>query len=186
MIITHHREKLINAVLYFAKSTKYCGKTKLMKLLFFLDFMHFKQTGKSVTGLNYYAWSMGPVPKAFFEEISGPQLPKDLKNVVSIKQAESFQEIVARKKPDMDYFSPREAKIMEDICFVYKNVQADDISEISHLPNQPWDRTKREKGLKKQIDYLFALDDSSDSLPYEVAKERHIEIQEMYTNYGVV
>ena len=86
----------------------------------------------------------------------------------------------------MDYFSPREAKIMEKICFVYKNVQADNISEISHLPNKPWDRTKREKGFKKQIDYLLALDDSSDSLPYEVAKERHIEIQEMYANYGVI
>ena len=66
MIITHHREKLINAIIYFAKNTTYCGKTKLLKLLYFLDFYQFKQTGKSVTGLDYFAWKMGPVPKELF------------------------------------------------------------------------------------------------------------------------
>jgi uncharacterized phage-associated protein len=42
-----------------------------MKLLYFLDFIHFKQTGKCVTGLDYYAWKRGPVPKKLFDEISG-------------------------------------------------------------------------------------------------------------------
>jgi hypothetical protein len=48
MIITNQREKLVNAIIYFCHNTKYCGKTKLMKLLYFLDFIHFKQTAKSV------------------------------------------------------------------------------------------------------------------------------------------
>ena len=38
MIIDHHREKLIDAIIYFVLNTKYCGKTKLFKLLYFLDF----------------------------------------------------------------------------------------------------------------------------------------------------
>ena len=84
MIITHSREKLINAVLYFSQNTKFCGKTKLMKLLYFLDFMHFKQTGKSVTDLDYFAWEQGPVPKEFFEEINNT--PKeDLNAIITIK-----------------------------------------------------------------------------------------------------
>jgi len=62
MIITHQRDKLINAIIYLSSNTNYCGKTKLMKLLYFRDFKHFRQTGKSVTGLDYYAWEMGPVP----------------------------------------------------------------------------------------------------------------------------
>ena len=78
MIITHHREKLINAIIYFATHTKYCGKTKLLKLLYFLDFSHFKRTGKSVTGLDYFAWGMGPVPKELFKELSG-NLKRDMK-----------------------------------------------------------------------------------------------------------
>ncbi len=32
MIITHHREKLINATTYFANHTKYCGKKYLILL----------------------------------------------------------------------------------------------------------------------------------------------------------
>ena len=46
MIVTHHREKLINAIIYFAEKTRYCGKTKLLKLMYFFDFTHFKQTGE--------------------------------------------------------------------------------------------------------------------------------------------
>jgi len=38
------------------------GKTKLFKLLYLLDFHHFRETGRSVTGLEYRAWKHGPVP----------------------------------------------------------------------------------------------------------------------------
>ena len=41
MLIEHNREKLINSIIYFISNTKYCGKTKLFKLLYYLDFMHF-------------------------------------------------------------------------------------------------------------------------------------------------
>ena len=75
MIITYHREKLLNAIIYMANNTMFCGKTKLLKLLYFLDFKHFKQTAKSVTGLDYYAWEKGPVPKKLFEELSGNMKP---------------------------------------------------------------------------------------------------------------
>ena len=68
MISTHHREKLIHAIVFFAKKTRHCGKTKLFKLLYLLDFDHFRETGRSVTGLKYYAGEMGPVPVALAEE----------------------------------------------------------------------------------------------------------------------
>jgi hypothetical protein len=52
MLVTHEREKLINAILYFAHETKYLGKFKLFKLLYLLDFEHFRLTGHSVTELD--------------------------------------------------------------------------------------------------------------------------------------
>lgn len=52
-------EKLINAIIYFCTNTQVCMKTKLFKLLYLLDFEHFKVTGKSVTGLEYKAWKLG-------------------------------------------------------------------------------------------------------------------------------
>jgi Antitoxin SocA-like, Panacea domain len=62
MLISRNREKLINVVVYFASNTRHCGKVKLFKLLYLLDFTHFRETGRSVTGLDYRAWKMGPVP----------------------------------------------------------------------------------------------------------------------------
>lgn len=72
MLITHEREKMIQAIIYFAQNTHYCGKTKLFKLLYFLDFEHYKITGRSVTGLKYSAWKMGSVPTALYEELDLP------------------------------------------------------------------------------------------------------------------
>lgn len=40
-------------------------KTKLNKLLFYIDFDHFRNHGQSITGLQYCAISWGPVPNNF-------------------------------------------------------------------------------------------------------------------------
>lgn len=184
-----HRNKLINAVLYFAKNTRYLGKTKLMKLLFFLDFKHFQETAKSVTNLEYFAWERGPVPKDFFFELSNSNQPEDLKKVINVcKVADDsdFRAIIAKGKPDLRYFSKREFRILSEIAETYRDVKADDISEISHLENEPWDQTLRQKGDNHHIDYLLAIDNKKRSLPFEVAKERHQMNQQMKLIFGTV
>ena len=183
VIITHHRDKLTNAIIYFAKNTKYCGKTKLMKLLFFLDFLHFKQTGKSVTGLDYFTWEKGPVPKDLFEELSG-NLKPDLEQAINIVRIENFQKIIAKKDFDSKYFTNREKKLLSELSTVFSDAQAEQMVESTHLSNQPWDRTLQEKGLWKKIDYLLAIDGMKDSLPYDEARERMEEISEMEEIFG--
>jgi len=183
MIITNHREKLINAIIYFAKNTKLCGKTKLMKQLFFLDFSHFKQTGKSVTGLEYFAWERGPVPKELFEEISGEMKP-DLKSAINTVPIDNFQKIVPKKKFDPKYFTKREMRILENIADVYKEANADQTIEVSHLKNEPWQKTLREKGPFEKIDYMLSIDDTGNSLSKDDAQERMEEIAEMHRLFG--
>jgi uncharacterized phage-associated protein len=184
MIVTHHREKLINAIIYFATHTKYCGKTKLLKLLYFLDFKHFKQTGKSVTGLDYFAWKMGPVPRELFEELSGDMKP-DLRSAIHKLPEEGFQKIRPKKRFDDQYFSKKEMKLFEDISFIFDDAKADDMVESTHLKNEPWDRTLKQKGEFKAIDYMLAIDSEIVSLPYEEAKDRLEERSEMYKLFGV-
>jgi uncharacterized phage-associated protein len=183
MIITHHREKLINAIVYFAAHTRYCGKTKLLKLLYCLDFLHFKQTGKSVTGLDYFAWQMGPVPKNLFEELSGNMKP-DMKSAIHDLPEEGFQQIKSKKKFDNQYFSKREMKLLDDISFIFKDAKADAMVESTHLKNEPWDRTLKEKGEFQKIDYMLAIDSEIVSLPYKEAEERMQERSEMYKIFG--
>ena len=183
MIITHHREKLINAIIYFAKNTKYCGKTKLLKLLYFLDFSHFKQTGMSVTGLDYFAWEMGPVPKVLFDELSGNMRP-DMKDTINELPAERFQQIRPKKKFDDKYFSKREMKLLKDTSFIFHDAKADDMVESTHLKNEPWDKTLKEKGEFQKIDYMLSIDSEIVSLSYDEAKEREEEISEVYQLFG--
>lgn len=165
------REKLINAVIYFCTNTKMCGKTKLVKLLYYLDFMHFRQTAKSVTDLQYYAWQFGPYPVSFGNEIDRP--PEDLAKALFIcKEPEKKSvTIKCRTKFDKDVFSPRELRLLEQIAFIFKEARAEDMVEASHLPNHPWDKTLKAKGEKAEIDYILALDTQPGSISLEEAKE---------------
>jgi len=183
MINTHYREKLINAIVYFAANTEFCGKTKLMKLLYFLDFKHFKETGKSVTGMQYDAWEMGPVPVPVFDELSGAMKP-DFAVAIRTVVHNELQRIIPRQKFDGKYFTKREKRILENLAFIFKDAQADDMIESTHLYNSPWYITKKEKGLKQRIDYFLALDDSPESLSYQDAHDRVRERHEMYRALG--
>lgn len=171
MPVYHHREKLLNAIVYFVNHTKYCGKTKLYKLLYYLDFTHFRETGRSVTGLNYFAWDRGPAPRQLHNELENP--PSDLLNYIAlIKTDKSFIDIKAKKKFSAKYFSKREMRLLDQLCLIFKEARADDMIEASHLPNQPWDTTKKKSGMYAPIDFFLALDGSTESLTEEEAKER--------------
>ncbi len=185
MIITHHREKLVNAIIYFAKHTKKCGKTKLLKLLYFLDFCHFKYTGKSVTALEYFAWEWGPVPKDLYQELSEKQIMKsDLARAITIAKADSFEKISPKQKFNDEYFTNREKKLLKNLSEIFRDANAEDMMEVTHLKNQPWDRTLREKGQFEKIDYLLSIDNAKGSLAYEEAKERMEEISETHQAFG--
>src|SRR5690606_9485166 len=101
------REKLIEANLFFAKHTKYCGKLKLFKLLYLLDFRHFKETGRSVTGLEYQAWEKGPVPRDLYDEWLFPE--EDFSRAVSVVEERVYdmarERVVARREPDETVFT---------------------------------------------------------------------------------
>jgi len=187
MLIDHSREKLIQAVAYFVRNTKYCGITKLMKLLYFLDFKHFRETGKSITGLDYDAFEQGPLPLDFWKELGDSRRHrKDLAAAISIYQPDEskpFKKIVARARFDATHFSQREQRILNELAIIFRDARADDMTESSHLRNEPWDVTLRTKGERARIDYMLALDEGEGALPREVVEERIAgmeEIKEMF------
>lgn len=185
-----YRKKLLNAVLFFAKNNKRLNLTKLAKLLYFFDFDHFKKTGYPSIGLQYYTFEHGPVPKDFWVEIKDCEVPEDFKGKLAITLIEdeysNRKEILIRAitDPDLSVFSPRELKILENLAFIYKDATASQMSEISHLKKQPWDTTKRKKGMNELIDYLLCLDEKAD-ISYEEAEENLREHFENSKNFGI-
>lgn len=150
---------------------------KLFKLLYFLDFIHFKQYGTTVTGMEYSAWKMGPVPERLYHEFKEEKacIFKDyfkiIKETDNSDQSNYSFKITSKKSPDMKVFTPNEKKIMEEIAFQFKEATAKDISEITHLKNTPW--TKTPEG--KIIDYKLALDE--DSILTEVEAMERYELE---------
>jgi len=174
-----NKEKLINSILYFTKKVNFPGKTKICKLLFYLDFTHFKETGKSVTGLDYYAWEMGPVSKSLFYKISGDIISEEFQPYIEVIKRDKLHEICSKKKPDLSVFSKREKRILEEVAEIYKYAKAKEMTEISHLKEKPWYVTLKSKGEKK-IDYMLALDDTVESINKEEATVRQKFIQETH------
>ena len=146
MIISREREKLLNAIIYFVRNTKHCHTLKLFKLLNFFDFEHYRQTGRTVTGLTYKAWEKGPVPTALYHEISkSPQ--SDLLNAVSIAEDRDMvtdrvtrREIKPKVQFDSAVFTARELAIMERLSEFFRDFRAENMSEFSHMKGLPWRR----------------------------------------------
>lgn len=185
-----YRKKLLNAIIFFVKNVKIPSKVKLFKLLYFLDFKHFQETGKNVTNLDYHALNWGPVPLSFYGEVKENEIPNDFAPFLLI---EAFQSESGEKKggmfkvrnkvqPDLKVFTPRERRILGELVEIYKEVDASLISEVSHLKNQPWDKTRTEKGENQLIDYMLALDKDA-QISFEDACEYIKERKEMLTNF---
>jgi len=156
------RQKLIQAIVYFASHTKYCGKIKLFKLLYLLDFEHFRQTGKSVTGFEYQAWKFGPVPVELMEEWE--DLSEDFTKVVHIveervidydRQAVKVNDGV---QFDADEFTPRQLKIMKALAARYRDAYSPKMIDVTHEQNGAWDKVWHDgQGARQPIPYELAI-----------------------------
>jgi uncharacterized phage-associated protein len=177
MLITHEREKLIQAINFFVRNTKRCGKVKLFKLLYFLDFEHFKVTGRSVTGLDYYAWKMGPVPVSLFEEIESPQPDMAAALRFEDRAIRGGAQVMLVMTPQVEFtdrhFSSRELKLMRDLSQEYVDAEAEDMIEATHLENMPWDKVFNQQFRCQQlIPYELAIRPDERESVLQIAKER--------------
>jgi uncharacterized phage-associated protein len=169
------REKLYEALDFFSRNVKYAGKVKLFKLLFYLDLMMFRRTGKTVTGLKYEAWPMGPVPADLDREFSEPSsefrqrfdvteskrveysalvtIDTPAESLGAAARAVSYipTSIKCRRPGPARYLTKREQQIAAYLAEVFLNAKAEEMSDISHNKSGPWMKA-RTKGKKQGID----------------------------------
>lgn len=165
MIVDRSREKLLNSIIYFAMNTRNCGKTKLLKLLFLLDFEHFRQTGRSVTGMKYFAWKLGPVPVDLYDEIEQPA--PDFLEKITIEcehqygYARPTEKIGARAAFDPGHFSRREMRILESIAEENREKTGADMIDLTHVENGAWFIVwNGGEGKNREIPFEMALKDA--------------------------
>jgi len=107
-------------------------KTKLMKLLFYADFKHYKENGISITGARYAHATHGPVPDQFETWLAA--LSEWEKEITVAEQAigEYLGEVYLSKEPDLSTFSNSELLTLATIKNMFSNYSAKQIREYSH------------------------------------------------------
>lgn len=184
MLVDRRRGKLLNSIIYFANHTRMCGKTKILKLLFLLDFDHFRQTGRSVTGMKYYAWKMGPVATDLYEEIDHPE--PDFLDAVRVDRVQIIDHEREQITPvgtfDPSHFSRREMRLLEEISARYREQSAGEMVEVVHAENGAWDKVYQGgKGKGSEIPYSLVLDDDPER---DIVLEKEKESREVRENFS--
>lgn len=185
------KEKIANAIIYFVKNAtprnKPLGITKLMKLLFYFDFGFYAQTGVSSTGLKYFAWEQGPVPKDVWLNLKEKGTDLDLKNKVKLlpsREDDLSTAVKTDKKFDSDEFTDLELELLEKIAFMYKELNAKQISKVSHEKDKPWAVTRETRGDNKEIDYALVFPKDMPIEDREEIEDRQRDAEFFMTAFG--
>ena len=121
--------RLKNLLLYILGQMGDTFQTKLNKVLFYIDFLSYRERGMAISGLAYNAIDFGPVPQRWdrvysaFDEIV--PMPKLVFNQESVA-------LVADREADMSCFTEQERAVIDTVCAKMKDLSAHDISALSH------------------------------------------------------
>ena len=149
-------EKFTEMIVFFSEKIE-PFKTKMNKLLFYADFLMFKQSCFSISGVRYRAIEMGPVPNNFqsiFEYLEN-------NNFIDIQytqfpQGYTGEQFKARKEKPFNQavFSETEIAVLNKVAEVFKESSTNNIIETSHLEDA-WKMNVKEKNV---ISYKYAFD----------------------------
>jgi putative zinc finger/helix-turn-helix YgiT family protein len=127
-------EKFKNMILYLVKRLDGVLKVKLNKLLWYCDFLNFKETSVSITGAQYVRLKYGQVPDNY-ERIIGIMQPELLdKDEIPFNTAEGIvgEEFTALVEPDESIFSEKEIKVMNFVTDTFRNDTSTNIMNKAH------------------------------------------------------
>ena len=150
----YSEEKLQQVILYFLEhiNNVHLGRTKLMKLLYFVDFDHYEAHSQSVTGATYRKLPHGPYPKDAEKLIAKMERSGLVREVKMDHKGFSQRRLITlNAKFDPAKFSGSELQTLERVAADWANATAAQIEAATHR-EAPWAGT--EDG--KAIDYEMA------------------------------
>lgn len=104
--------------------------TKMNKLLFYADFLHYKKHGYGITGITYKALPFGPVPESWGALYSA--LPGiNMEEFVYPSGQSGIRLETAREAENG--LNEAELSTIERVCSLFSEMSAGEISRISHL-----------------------------------------------------
>src|SRR5262245_37324545 len=115
-------EKMKHVILFFLEriNNTSLGITKLMKLLYYIDFDHYEKYGSSVTGAVYRKLPHGPVPDKVDELIKQMIEAKVVQKVQTKVGAYKQIHFLSQVDCDLSHFIGTELEILEDVATRWK------------------------------------------------------------------
>jgi DNA-binding transcriptional regulator YiaG/uncharacterized phage-associated protein len=150
-------EKIAMVIAYFTEHVNALWKTKLNKLLFYSDFLHYKRTGYSISGIAYRAIPLGPVPSEYdklYVKLKDDELAKI--DFVEFDDGNYGETVTAVKKFDNNAFTERELSTLQDIVGKFAVYSTSKIVHISHK-EKAWLENKPKHELISYQKYAFEL-----------------------------
>ena len=121
--------RLRNIMLYILNRCDEVWCTKMNKLLFYTDFMSYRERGIAMTGLSYRAIDFGPVPERWDRVYSEfPEVRQELRQVGDFVGSV----LIASEESDYSMFTDAELKVLDSICTHFSKMSSREISRISH------------------------------------------------------
>ncbi|MDZ4179161.1 MAG: DUF4065 domain-containing protein [Coriobacteriia bacterium] len=132
--------KLEEMVVYFAAKPS-MWRTKLNKLLYYADFLHYKRHGRSISGARYIHMQYGPVPADFYT-LQATLIDQASLAEVPVEYCDCAGTIFEALRPvDGDVFDQNELSTLDHVSRLFAEMSAAEISEFSH--REPgWRETK--------------------------------------------
>ena len=121
--------RLKNLLLYVISQMGDVFQTKMNKVLFYIDFLSYREHGMAISGLAYNALDFGPVPQRWDRVYSA------FDEIVPQSRLVYEQECIAltaTTDADVSCFADRELAVIDTVCEKMKSLSAHDITELSH------------------------------------------------------
>lgn len=133
--------------------------TKLNKLLFYADFLHFKEFATPISGVPYLRFQHGPVPEHYGWTVDGLVEGGELEQKERSGRDWGGVVFEARRPCDLTTFTPSERSVLEFVARTMAGRSSKSLSDLSHAEAAYVETPERER-----ISYTWAKD-LSVSLP---------------------
>ncbi len=143
--------KLKNVMLFFINKCKRVYQTQMNKLLFYADFLSYREYGHGITGLAYKAIQFGPVPENWSKVFS---LIDDInQEVIICRNGNEGYILTSELSYEIQEFSTEEIHVLTRVMDVLGSKSPTDISNLSH-EEDAWRDNVNHNTL---IDYSYAF-----------------------------
>jgi hypothetical protein len=127
--------KFRELILYLAKLSEAdpkCGRTKLNKLLFYVDFRAYEAFGASVSGQRYQKRDHGPTPGAFMPVVRGLEEEQACAWEDRTYHGRPMKKLLVLREPDVTVFRAEEIDLIRKTVDEHAACDASELSEKTH------------------------------------------------------